>query len=618
MKKMHLRHIPVLVLMAVGLVGAVARTPKTNYQDPDRMKAAYLFLEASNRIQEGNFGTAYHMLSRAAALDPSDPAISGALADLLIFSESADSAEFAQGYAAIKKRYLADKTDVQNALRLIRVANAAHRDDDVRDTYRMLMEQYPGRSEFAMEYAIARAFDYMKGDTAAASEALGIIDRIEKAIGPDPNITINRLQVYAIKRDTAAMISEIERYGASAPADVQVNFLTGQFFEHINRPDSALHYYERACAIDSTYGPAYLARAEHYLASGDSARYQEEVNVALGSPSLEFPSKLEILTNYTRAVYQHPERQASLDSLFVRMLDINPGEDRLHNLYGAFLAAMDSNARAAEQFSYAMDLSPENQDYPRFRLQTALEANDTVQAIATARAASARFHNLYFPFMGSVLLSLQKDYEGALAMLDSFKIDGTEQPKAVSSYYQQRGDIMHNLNHTDSALVDYEHAIRFDPENVGALNNMAYFMALEGKDIDKAEGYIRRAMSAEPLNPTYIDTYAWVLFKKKDYEGARREIDEALRVYAEPADTLIADTPDAPVDSVAEEIVNIEEEIGIGSPSAEIYDHAGDIYYMCGLKDEALEFWKQAAALEPENKKIAKKIKTRRIDVTQP
>ncbi len=632
MKISPLRYLPFIVLIATLLFVASigARTPRKQPLDPDRLKAEYIFMEANSRLQQDELGTAYYMMRRAAQLDPTDPDIAGALAELTIFTGIGDSIEFEKAYEDMRRRYLANPKDFQNGLRFVRVATQLRRETDIRDTYKMLSEAYPNRSEYALQYAVARAFDYMRGDTAATTEAIAILNRIEQGIGLDPTLILNKLQVHMIKSDTAAMIREVERYAASAPDDAEVNFITGQLFNNISMPDSAIIYYDRACAIDSTLGAAYMARAEYYLAKGDSARYDTEVVKVLESPSIEFPPKLEILTNYTRALYQHAERQGSVNEVFERMLDIHSGEPQLRHLYAAYLAAIDSNARAAEQFGYAMDLDPNDSDYPRFRIQTAIAAGDTAQAVATAKEAGKRFHDITFAISGATLLSLQEKPEEAMELLDSFKIEGTEQPKPVSLYYQLRGDILYSLEEVDSALANYENSLKFDPDNAGALNNLAYFMAEGDRDIDKAETYIRRALVSEPMNPTYIDTHAWVLFKKKDYEGARREIDEVLKIYTsedvlpdEIADTVAIDTIPAPdtasTDTTAavvpvEDVIDATEGEEIETPSSEIYDHAGDIYFMTGEKEKAVEFWKEALALDPENKKIKQKIKNRRIN----
>ncbi len=88
---------------------------------------------------------------------------------------------------------------------------------------------------------------------------------------------------------------------------------------------------------------------------------------------------------------------------------------------------------------------------------------------------------------------------------------------------------------------------------------------------------IETATAAEPENATSLDTYAWVLFKRKDYAKAREVIDRTLELTDER--------------------------------SEEILEHAGDIYFMDGEPDEAVELWKEALELAPDNKLLEKKVK---------
>ena len=63
-----------------------------------------------------------------------------------------------------------------------------------------------------------------------------------------------------------------------------------------------------------------------------------------------------------------------------------------------------------------------------------------------------------------------------------------------------------------------------------ALNNAAYFMAEEDRTLGRAELYASIAVAAEPENSTFLDTYAWVMFKKRDYQRAKELIDQALSI----------------------------------------------------------------------------------------
>ena len=110
-----------------------------------------------------------------------------------------------------------------------------------------------------------------------------------------------------------------------------------------------------------------------------------------------------------------------------------------------------------------------------------------------------------------------------------------------------------------------------------ALNNYAYFLAVEGIELDKAERLSARAVKYEPENATYLDTYAWVYFKKGEYSLALTYIKAAF-AYSE------------------------------GEESAELYEHYGDILFMNGMHEEALPNWEKALELNPDSEILQRKV----------
>ncbi len=183
-----------------------------------------------------------------------------------------------------------------------------------------------------------------------------------------------------------------------------------------------------------------------------------------------------------------------------------------------------------------------------------------------------------------------------------------------SLYHGQRGDILYALELPDSAIVEYDKAVSLDPENYMAMNNAAYYMSERGQNLDRASLYASLAVDSDPQNPTYLDTYAWVLFKKKEYKQARDVMDRALRVYSLIEDSTATAPVEIPDDSAAvEDVIEVVEEVSaenvVGEPSVEIFDHAGDIYYMAGEPEKALQFWKAALDLTPDDPKIRRKVK---------
>ena len=145
-----------------------------------------------------------------------------------------------------------------------------------------------------------------------------------------------------------------------------------------------------------------------------------------------------------------------------------------------------------------------------------------------------------------------------------------------SDFYGQIGDIYYQMKNLPETYKAYDEGLKYNDKNVVILNNYAYFLSLEKKDLKKAERMSAQTVNLEPNNATYLDTYAWIFFVQGNYTLAK--------IYIESA--LANDT----------------------TQSAELVDHYGDILYMKGEKDKALEQWKKAKELGKESKVLERKI----------
>lgn len=151
----------------------------------------------------------------------------------------------------------------------------------------------------------------------------------------------------------------------------------------------------------------------------------------------------------------------------------------------------------------------------------------------------------------------------------------TDKNKAL--LYNLRGDFYHTLGDSQRMYADYDSTLIFDPDNISVLNNYAYFLSVEGRDLNRALKMSSRTLEVEPLNATFLDTYAWILFKMKKYKESLGYLEKALRY--------------------------------LDTDNAEIYEHYGDVLYMCGEKDKALEFWHKAVQLNSTSATLDQKIR---------
>ena len=114
-----------------------------------------------------------------------------------------------------------------------------------------------------------------------------------------------------------------------------------------------------------------------------------------------------------------------------------------------------------------------------------------------------------------------KSYDEALSMLET-GLNYVEENDAgtKSFFYGQMGDVYHSAGDKEKSYEMYEKALSYNASNIPVLNNYSYFLAMEGRDLDKAERMSAQTVKAEPDNATYLDTYAWIFFKQGNYSFA--------------------------------------------------------------------------------------------------
>lgn len=585
-----------LLLLAFACAFFAGYASRPSGRGADQIKAEYIFLEAANARDSHSLDDYYMMLRRAASLDPEDPYIRGALAEVDILLPTVDSSGTEAAYADLCRRFLADPLSEPNAERYIDIATRLRRYDDVISAWELLDSLQPSRTDPAMNLATVLVNKgATSGDQEALRRAVDIIGRLQQTQPGNPTLASHKIAVLNLMADTAAMVSELARFHREAPADMQAMLFISSTFEKLGMADSASRYLDFAEQIDSENGALRLARANYFLNRGDSATFISEVLKAMESPSMEYAMKFDILRGTVSTLFADTSRHSQIEHMFGVLQEVNPGEASLHTFYAEYQLEKDNNEAAAEHFRYSVDLEPSDQEVWDRLLYALGKCNDTERIAEASKETLRRFpSDAYAALMGATALVVQNKESMALGMIDSLDIEFGQEPRILSHLFLIKGDLLYKAENVDSALAAYDKAISFNADNYMALNNAAYFMAEEDRTLGRAELYASIAVAAEPENSTFLDTYAWVMFKKRDYQRAKELIDQALSICLRNEDE-----EESVTDENAEESEN--------AISAEIYDHAGDIYFMSGNPAEAVEFWGKALELDPDNERIRRK-----------
>lgn len=545
----------------------------------DGRKADAIFMEAQKQSTLDNMDAYFELLQAAYELDTTETYTGQTLGFYLMNLARTDSLMARRGYDLIARRFNQHPDDYYGAILYGMVNSQLGNVDESIRVWTIVDSLNPTKPDVAMKLVEALG---QKGDTAALLRSLDVLRRVEKAQGKSIGLSSNIMHAQMELGDTAGTLSELRSLLASSPGNSNYSVYAGDIFLALSRPDSAIVYYNIACAEDSANGLAYYKRAQYYLSQGDSASYDREVAQALRQESLDYAPKMEMLRDFVRRNLNDSLRGPQIRSLFDDLLEMYPHESDIRDLYGTYLVLRNDFRGALEQQEYAVDADLHNAK--RWQQIVALygQLDDYDGAIAAGKRALEFVDDapvLYLQ-LGAAYHQKKQFDEALRSYRKAASLVPETEPDMQSQVQCSIGDLFYSDNQPDSAFVYYEKAIAIDPENLLALNNFAYYLAENDRDLDRAERYSAICVRANPSNDTAIDTYAWIFYKKKDYEKAKEWIDRALDIEGDSA-------------------------------QADLLDHAGDIYFMNREVNEAVEFWKKALKANPDSKTLPKKIRQR-------
>ena len=564
-----------LMLIAMALPFAIrgSASKKEGITQANRVKATYVLMEAQRQHFLEHDDAFYHLIAYAYSLDSTNTSIAFYMGVAKFERTSFEHTdELTAALAQMRKHVEAHPEDKYEA-RLY--AHAAFLVNQYQEGLRVLNIQHQLHPQddnllSTMADAYEKMSDYQK--------ALAIYDTLQQWQGQSVELSSAKLKAYQALNDTTGAIHEMRALLASAPTNADYNLAMGKMLFMFGYRDSAMVYYDKAQQYEPDNGLTYLTKAEYYLALGDTLNYDRQTYQALVSTDLDVESKLQILVNYTKTLLSAKDTTHRTDHLFDVLIEQHPLEPQIRVLYSEYLMVIDNNEGAAEQIDYALNLDPTNKELWTRLMAYYLYAGNYEKAIEVGdKAIRLNPDNVeLYSYLGSSCYSVKQYdkaievYDKALAILDSTQVDDR------SNLLSGKADVKFAMGDTIAAFALYDQSLDLNPDNPGTLNNYAYFLALSNRDLDKAERMSAKTIVEDAANPTYLDTYAWVFYMRKEYTMAQLYIEMAI---------------------------NNEEQ-----PTSELFEHYGYILLANGDKQKALEQWRKAIELKPDNEQLVKQI----------
>lgn len=559
------------LLLPAGLWASDVKTPvqaSLNQLSPEQQrKFDYFYYEAANLKNAGKYDAAYDLFSYCLSLDT---ASSPVLYELAMFQLQRNRPE--KAVEMLKSAVAHSDDNFTYRMTLAGLYRNLGMYGEASDSYEELVKRYPDKSE--LNYYLADALT-QEGEIGAAIDAYNVL---ESTMGMNETLSLQKFKLYQTLKQPDKAFEEIEKLANKYPMNARYRLLMGDLHLENEETEKALACYQKAHEIDPDDPRYIVSMANYYDQTGNKEAAEQEIRDALVNEKLDVETKVGILSRYVQRLQQTQQGIENANSLFQTLLDQHPEDTELKLMYGSLLMAQQKEEEAKFQFQLVTEMEPSNEGAWQQLLNISLKGEDIPEVIRICTRCKELFPEApeYYFYLGIGYYMQEKYQESLDTYYAGLKIIPEGNGVVKSNFYGQIGDLYYQMEKMDEAYKAYDEALKYNENNAPVLNNYSYFLTLDKKDLKKAERMAAQCIKLEPDNATYLDTYAWVFFVQGNYTLAKIYIENAL----------------------SKDKTN----------SAELVDHYGDILYMSGEKDKALEQWKKAKEMGKDTDVLKQKI----------
>lgn len=377
---------------------------------------------------------------------------------------------------------------------------------------------------------------------------------LQKRLELKPDDIESRLKLGFVREQTGDMEGVVRAF-SNFPANRQgapaINFHRGVALTRLNRLEEARGAFEEALRIN----PGYQEAAENIAAITES----------LGDETAALAAWLDVLA-------------------------INADNAVALGRKVALLVRLGRQTESIRDLERLIELQPERSDaFRRLLLQLSLQNNEVSIAARTmyeiARSLSSETAFLQAAVLAAqaktetavLIRSLESAFDSSssgpigILLARSYAMNGRETEAAIilEKLTESRPEefeplwllalVYQELGRIDDALTAMLRVVKLDPANAEALNYVGYTWVEQGVHLDRAEEFIRRALTADPENPQYIDSLGWLFYQRGVYDLAKS--------YLEKAHFLLPEEP-----TILEHLGNVYVKLGRDAEAIIMYE----------------------------------------------
>ena len=401
-------------------------------------------------------------------------------------------------------------------------------------------------------------------------KAIDVLNRYEKQFGVSEPVIIEKAKLYSkldnVKNASAEIMKLVKKY----PEKTDYLGLLAELYLSHDQEKKGLQLLNKIVKQDPNNGFVQLYLADYYRTKNDTLNTEKYIHSALLNDKVDNGLKVQYLL---KLLVNQNELNLSLDHIYSYLqllLDKYHDDIAVRTLNADFLKRTNRLEECRGELEFLISKEKNNYLVWEELLMMYNQLEDTAAMYNGGLECLNYFPNEPLPYvMISLPLLIRNDYTKAMDYLKQGLALAPDNSPIKAQLFAYLGEAYYKQGNVKEAFAMFDSTLLINPGDIMTLNNYSYYLSLRDEHLDKAEKMISIAISADPNNSTFLDTYAWVLFKRKNYSLAKFYIRSAIE--------------------------------NDKNPSGVLYEHYGDILYMNGEKEEAVKMWQKALELGDED-----------------
>lgn len=567
----------VLSVVSCGTLRKKENTKKVVRQEQllsseQQRKYDYFFLEAMRLKEKKEYTAAFEMLEHCLEIQPNASSALYEIAQYYMYLK-----QVPQGQAALEKAVENAPDNFWYSQGLAALYQQQNQQEKAVELLEEMAVRFPEKLD-----PLFNLLD-IYGKEGKYEQMIATLNRIEDKMGKSEQLSMEKFRIYLQMKDDKKAFQEIESLVWEYPMDMRYQVILGDVYLQNGKKEEAYSTYQKVLAAEPDNPMALYSLASYYDQTGQKELYQQQLDTLLLNKKVLPDVKLNVM----RQVIVENER-AGKDSvqvidLFRKVMQQDVDDPQIPMLFAQYLLSKNMEEDAVPVLEQVVDIDPMNKAARLMLVSAAVKKEDYKQIIKVCEPGiEATPEALEFYYYLSVAYNQAEQPDSVLSVCSKAlkHVTAESNKEVVSDFHAMMGDMYYQKKQMEQAYAAYDSALVYNPSNITALNNYAYYLSLERRDLDKAEEMSYKTVKAEPNNATFLDTYAWILFEKGNYEQARIYIDNALKSEEEK--------------------------------SSEVLEHCGDIYFMTGDVESAVRYWQQSLEMGNDSKVLKEKIEKKK------